>query len=317
VSSEIILDRLAEANPVPEHGLEVDDSMLLLAIRERSVDMSTTTENKATRGVPRSANPKDPKRPMGWFVALAAFAIVMVVGAVVLLSTSNTEAPPASPSTTQALPAEALTTPLAVAEGLADWFNSGDAVAFRDAFGPEGGVSTGPDPESGAWDFIQDFSDPQGSSISSASFGLQIDDECSQTTATIVECTWVPRGGVYDRAGISNPATAVATVLFNENTEIVAVSILAGRHAELLSFHIAFGTWLKEAHPKVFDATFDRTLADELGIESCLTRGRIVRDDAGQIVSGRCLTDTMDGRVLWAGVLDEFLTQSDDYPITN
>lgn len=37
----------------------------------------------------------------------------------------------------------------------------------------------------------------------------------------------------------------------------------------------------------------------------------------GEIVPGRCLTDTMDGRALWADVLDEFLAQSDDYPITN
>lgn len=99
MSTEITLAHLAEANPVPEHGLEIDNSALLLAIRERSVDMSTNTENKATKGIPPSAGPEDPKRPMGWVVALAAFAIVVAVGAAVLLATSNTDTPPATPTT--------------------------------------------------------------------------------------------------------------------------------------------------------------------------------------------------------------------------
>ena len=133
MSTEIILDRLAEANPVPEHGLGIDDSMLLLAIRERSVDMSTSTENKATKGIPPSANPEDPKRPLGWFVALAAFAIVVVVGAVVLLATSNTDMPPASSPTTQALPAEGPAEPVSVVvPGTEQWTDTGIDLSLDD-----------------------------------------------------------------------------------------------------------------------------------------------------------------------------------------
>lgn len=312
MSTEPILGRLAEANPAPEHGLEIDDSALLLAIRERSVGMSTTTEKKATR----SAWPKEPQRPTGWLIALAAFATVIVVGAVTVLATSRTDTPPASPPTTTQSAVD--TSPmLTVAEGLATSFNRGDSVAFQAAFASSSATLTGFDGESGAWDFIHDFGDPQVGESPDSSFGLQIDAECGQVNATTVECTWVPRGGVYDRAGVVNAATAEASMLFNENNEIVRLSIRTVRTEELSEFHTAFGTWLRESHPEVFDATFRTLLVDEIGLESCLTTGNAVRNEAGVTMNHRCLTDTMDGRALWIGVIDEFLAQSDDYPITN
>ena len=133
MSTRIILDHLAEANPVPERGLGIDDSKLLLAIRERSVDMSTSTENKATKGIPPSANLEDPKRPLGWFAALAAFAIVVVVGAVVLLATSNTDTPPASSPTTQALPAEGPAAPVSVVvPSTEQWTDTGIDLSIGD-----------------------------------------------------------------------------------------------------------------------------------------------------------------------------------------
>jgi hypothetical protein len=99
-----MLDRLAAANPLPEHSVDIDDSKLLLAITERSVDMSTNTENQATKGTPPGTNPQSPKRPAGWIVALAAFAVVVVFGALALLATSDTDAPPSAPPTTEAAP---------------------------------------------------------------------------------------------------------------------------------------------------------------------------------------------------------------------
>ena len=89
MSSKITLDRLAAANPAPEHGIDIDDSKLLLAIQERSVAMSTNTERKATRGIPPLTGSGPPKRQRGWIVALAAFAVVMVVGLAALLCVSG------------------------------------------------------------------------------------------------------------------------------------------------------------------------------------------------------------------------------------
>jgi hypothetical protein len=104
MSSKITLDRLAAANPAPEHDIDIDDSMLLLAIQERSVAMSTNTERKATKGIPPLADSERPKRRTGWIVALAAFAVVMIVGMVTLLGSTSTDAPPATTPTTAVPP---------------------------------------------------------------------------------------------------------------------------------------------------------------------------------------------------------------------
>jgi hypothetical protein len=96
MSSKITLDRLAAANPAPEHGIDIDDSKLLLAIQERSVAMSTNTERKATRGIPPLAGSEPPKRQRGWIVVLAAFAAVMIVGLVTLLGSTSTDSPSAT-----------------------------------------------------------------------------------------------------------------------------------------------------------------------------------------------------------------------------
>jgi hypothetical protein len=104
MSTRIMLDRLAAANPAREHGIDIDDSTLLLAIQERSVAMSTNTEHQATRRIPPLTDPEPPKRRAGWIVALAAFVVVIVLGAVALLGSTGTDAPPATTPTTQAPP---------------------------------------------------------------------------------------------------------------------------------------------------------------------------------------------------------------------
>jgi hypothetical protein len=104
MSSKITLDRLAAANPAPEHGIDIDDSTLLLAIQERSVTMSTSTERTSTRGIPPLADSEPPKRKTGWIVALTAFAAVMIVGIVTLLGSTSTDSPPATTPTTVAPP---------------------------------------------------------------------------------------------------------------------------------------------------------------------------------------------------------------------
>lgn len=104
MSSRITLDRLGAANPAPEHGIDIDDSTLLLAIEERSVAMSTNTEHKATRGIPSLGGSEPPKRRAGWIVALAAFAVVIALGALALLGSTSTDAPPATTPTTEVPP---------------------------------------------------------------------------------------------------------------------------------------------------------------------------------------------------------------------
>jgi hypothetical protein len=113
MSSKITLDRLAAANPAPDHGIDIDDSKLLLAIQERSVAMSTNTERKATRGIPPLAGSEPPKRQRGWIVVLAAFAAVMIVGLVTLLGSTSTDSPSATVPVV-VVPSPSTTVPVAV-----------------------------------------------------------------------------------------------------------------------------------------------------------------------------------------------------------
>jgi len=136
MSTEITLDRLAAANPAPEHGLDIDDSMLLLAIQERSVAMSTNTERKATRGIQRLDGSEPPKRKTGLIVALTAFAVVMIVGLVTLIGSTSTDSPPAvTPTTAVSTPpqpeTEAVAVPRTIEIKAFDYGYSGFDTEFR------------------------------------------------------------------------------------------------------------------------------------------------------------------------------------------
>lgn len=97
------VDLLRDSNPVPQPGrLDIDDAALLLAIDERSGEMSTSSAKRETRGVPDLTELKPPKRPTAWVAAAAGFAVVVAVGfGVTLLASPGSDLPAATaqPST--------------------------------------------------------------------------------------------------------------------------------------------------------------------------------------------------------------------------
>ena len=83
---ETAIQRLKAADPAPESNVmrsETDDfAALLLATWQRSTNMQTQQ--------PQKVEPADEKRTRGWPIALAAAAVILlVVGAISLLATSN------------------------------------------------------------------------------------------------------------------------------------------------------------------------------------------------------------------------------------
>ncbi len=69
-----------------------------------------------------------------------------------------------------------------------------------------------------------------------------------------------------------------------------------GERELITQFYVDFGTWLRATHPDVFEATY------------------ITSPDLPQPLENDHI-DTLESRAQWATVLDEFLTQSDIYPL--
>jgi hypothetical protein len=186
---------------------------------------------------------------------------------------------------------------LASAERLGTAFNEGDFETYRAVFAPDAGVAP-----SNGWLFLDGIGLGQGTpspAVSPASFGLQLETECTKDNPTLVLCNWVQRGGVFERAGIE--LTSNVTLYFDEDGAVynmTAPLVDERGDREPGQFYPAFGAWLREAHPDVFEATYT-TPPD---VPQPLERDAI---------------DTLESRAQWAAVLDEFLAQSDTYPLAS
>jgi hypothetical protein len=306
MNDEQLLQLIAVSDPVPSaatlHPESGDDSPLLLAIYQRSgimgqrqdaVPQVQYPDRSITKGQPGQPVPeKTNRRWRGPAVAAAAFAIVAVVGMGAWLASSGNGGDVADqPAST--------TTALASAELLRTAFNQGDFETYRSLFAPDAGVGVPP----GAWDFLVDLElEPLGAapSVSPAAFGLQLEGECTEDNPSLVTCTWTQRGGMFDRVGID--MTSDVTLYFDVEGAIynlvVQLASEQGLHVLGLagSFHPIFGAWLRDTHPDVFAATY--TTPEEL--PRPLDRDHI---------------DKLESRAQWAAVLDEFLAQSDTYPL--
>ena len=304
MNDEKLLQLIAYSDPVPNaatlHPESGDDSPLLLAIYQRSGIMEQRQEampqvqhpdRPITNGQPGQPGPeKANRRWRGPAVAAAAFAIVAAVGIGAWLASSGNGGDVADqPAST--------TTALASAERLRTAFNEGDFETYRSLFAPGAGVGV---PEA-LWDFLVDLElEPlrAAPSVSPAAFGLRLEGECTEDNPTLVSCTWVQRGGMFERVGIDS--TSNVTLYFDEEGAIynLVVELPAG-HALLVQtaeVYPTFGAWLRDAHPDVFAATY--TTPAEL--PQPLPRDAI---------------DNLESRAQWAAVLDEFLAQSDTYPL--
>jgi hypothetical protein len=89
--------------------------------------------------------------------------------------------------------------------------------------------------------------------------------------------------------------TADTVLFFDEEGAIISQSLAwVSSYSPLGEFLPTFGSWLRDSHPDVFEATYDTVLPEPLA------------NDAN---------DTLESRAQWAAVLDEFLEQSDTYPL--
>ena len=91
MSIDKAMDRLRAANPAPDTRLLRDESVDLAALLSAIWQTSTDTQTQQ----PLHIEPPQGERRRGWLVAAAAFAIVMLVGGAVAL-TSRTDSIPSS-----------------------------------------------------------------------------------------------------------------------------------------------------------------------------------------------------------------------------
>jgi hypothetical protein len=253
-----MLDRLAAANPAPEHGLDIDDSTLLLAIRERSVDMSTNTEHQATRGTPPPTSPQSPRRRSGWVAAVAAFAVVVAAGIAVVLVTSTgtvseqdvVDTPPttAVTPTTQAQAQISVVEALAIKDAYIAAANAGNTDAVLALFEPDSGVFVG--------DVTTDLDTFERYLVFSIAQGM---------TVTARGCTTEPIENAirlrcessrhqYLAKAVGAPAAEGTLTL---TISAVGISLFVesfNSDFDQALVNVPFDRWLKGTHPEVFDA---------------------------------------------------------------
>lgn len=256
MNSQAMLDRLAAANPAPEHGLDIDDSALLLAIRERSVDMSTNTEHQATKGTPPPTNPQSPRRRSGWVVAAAAFAAVVVTGVAVVLVTSTgtgsesdaADAPPTTEvtPTTQALP-QTVVDALAIKDAYIVAYNAGDADAVLALFEPDPEIFQLS--EADDLDSIERFlvwSHAEGTTITASDCTTeQIEN------AIRVRCESTRYQHLSEAVGAPIPEGILNLTISADGISHLSES---GTPQDVIIVYAPFERWLEQNHPEDFDA---------------------------------------------------------------
>jgi len=251
-----MLDRLAAANPAPEHGFDIDDSTLLRAIRERSVDMSTNTEHQATKGTPPPTNPQSPRRRSGWVVAAAAFAAVVVVGiAVVLVTNTGTrseqdavDTPPttAVTPTTQAL-SQNVVDALAVKDAYVAAYNAGDADAVLALFEP--------DPEIFQLSEATDLDTVERFLVWSHAEGTTITaSDCTTEqieNAVRLRCESTRYQHLSEAVGAPVPEGILTLTISADGISSLSES---GTPQDIIIVYAPFERWLEEHHPEDIDA---------------------------------------------------------------
>ena len=284
------LERLERANPVADADrlLSAPGAMddFVLAVKERSGIVQTAEDRPPIEVPPETkretqAKPSpDPRRRRGLWVAAAALVVAVIAAGVVITMAGGDDEPDVASDGV-----------LASAESLYTAFNQGDFDTYRSLFAPGAALGAGRN-----WNFLEGVQAGPVPTVSPASFGLQLEAECVEGNPTLVRCTWVQRGGVFERVGIE--VTSEVEVFFNQDGAIfnlVAPFDDQAKFELFADFYPAFGIWLREAHPDVFEATYDTPPDLQLQQHDAI--------------------DTLESRAQWAAVLDEFLTQSDVYPL--
>ena len=262
----------AEANPIPDADLfdldEIGGTAYLATLEQRSSEVTLTTHEEPDQKTKRGRGPL--------VLALGAAAVALLVLGLTLFESDTTDV------------ADSGSSAVDTAESLHTAFNQGDFAAYQAHFAPDATA-----PYTFGWTFVGQLIAGPTPTLAPDSFGLQLEAECTEENPVRARCTWVQRGGVFERAGID--MTADTVLFFDEEGAIISQSMASvSSYFPLREFLPTFGSWLRDSHPDVFEATYDTVLPEP------------VSGDAN---------DTLESRAQWAAVLDEFLEQSDTYPL--
>ena len=225
---------------------------------------------------PRSG--RQSRRMIPW-VAVAAVAVIIVGATLLLLNQRGADVSPADPAPESQAPEVGVV--LAAIEA----YNAGDIDALIGSFDSES-------PATG-WDWVRDGETRYADEIfMNANRVITIVEPCrlSETVSNAVVCELAEYNDWHGAAGLTFEATSLFTV--NEQRLIVGWTDNWSCCTRQWDFHHAFWDWMEVAYPEVYVNIAPATSDGLPGLEA---------DPAHMIVALR--------------YVDEFIAQSEDYPI--
>jgi hypothetical protein len=248
VNDPQILEQLAATDayaPVMQMPIDAWTDHVTFAEIERRISMQTQKTEPPVA-------PSSGWRRSGWRIAAAAFAAVIIIGAVIgLTMTGGNEVEPATtvpPPTTTAVPSTAAAKEIAAA--FVEARNNWDAAAIEALLGP--GVTLGGDLALTPRDFprVAEFERATGTTFS-------LVRECTQTdtaTAARVSCVFDSENDWSRALGIDLPAQNVYTFwIADGKIKRIETFVTQAFLDQVLG---RFGDWLEEAHPEDVDLMF-------------------------------------------------------------
>jgi hypothetical protein len=303
-----LIARVVARNPVPD----IDDppaGMLGQEVVRRSVMRRETNMKTEERLIEA---PSEPRRRGVW-VAAVAFATVVLVGVAIALvgggepdegvpvdgattlattteapTTTATEAP--TTTATTAAPAELTDEAMvAIVEDFVGVHNSGDFVAWQSLFGDRPSVFGEPMITDADWDFQRSFF--------AANEQWTLTGDCILRPNSKVECPAELRNDFMGPAGLFFVVPQLDVTLDSEG-EVISIG---GTRWDIRGvpedYFAAFDAWLAEIHPDIH-ASFGDRVGDP-----------VTGDDWGALPSAADMATALE-------YVDEFLAQSDVYPLT-
>lgn len=306
---KVLIAQVSSRNPVPS----VDDPPVGLLDRDavhREVMRRTRTMKTQERLTEISSQP----RRRGLWVAAGAFALVVVVGAAVALfgggepdtgppvadptttvvettttseapTTTTTEAP--TTTTTAELTEDAM---IAIVEDMIDVHNTGDFAAWQEFFGESPSVFGDEMISDEDWGFQRSFIAADEQWI--------LTGDCAFTFGSTVACPVEGRNDFMAPAGLSYVIPQLRVILDPAGK---IISIGADRweiRGDPEDYFAAFDAWLAETHPEVH-ASFGDRVGDP-----------VTGDNWGALPNAADMPTALQ-------YVDEFLAQSDVYPLTD
>ncbi len=246
-------DRIAFANPAPQGtdlpGALMSTTALLDIIDERAATMPVETKPIRTR---ETEKPTSARR--GWVVAAVAFGVVLIVGAIfIVLSRQSQEIPPAEQDTTTTVASQSadalspeMEAKVARADEIVAIWNDGDLQAFNNTFqesAPFGSVKWGT--------VTVTVSKTQRYLAQRMALGDQRSGNCEPAPdGERVSCTLTSVDDLGGPLGVTTPISW--TITLSDNGKITALTTT--ERIGIVYPMNEMAKWLKAAHPDVWEA---------------------------------------------------------------